>query len=232
MDYIFSARDLFNEPHNYMYPSFGGTEFMTAWLRDRRLALSASMKRGFDSGERFEAIRQLAASLLACLEPGCRFQEICEDVLYKQSEPALEENAFDQAWPQTEAVLLILADHPAISFEDRFQPLVEGLRRRFEINKKLPMELRPPGMSLNRNPILSPQAYALMTELLAVRWARNRSARELNCLIKINDLLISQFRFNPHIEGMGARHFDAMNIGIIGELFAVADLLLEMVPNP
>ncbi len=77
--------------------------------------------------------------------------------------------------------------------------LAEGLLRRFEVSRKLPLSLQPPQYSLTNGHSTQVRDYACFALLLGLVLASGPDARVLNCLLKANDLLGSQplERFDP-----------------------------------
>ena len=67
---------------------------------------------------------------------------------------------------------------------------LEGLLQRFEINKKLPRYLVPPSYSINGEALEDALPYACLAATLGY-FSQNADIRQLNCLLKLNDLLCS-----------------------------------------
>jgi hypothetical protein len=221
MKYDFSSGDLFDNPHRYMYPGFYGYDFLLAWKKNREDALIAIAGKCDHSSRYFEVINRL-----------CYLWKSSDHVQFKAIMNGLscgdiDQNTWNQSWPDTEKILMILAEYPQASFEKKHRSVLKSLVRRFEISKKLPTTLVPPGMSLNDDPILFASSYALLAEILALRISISGSAAELNCLLKINDLLISQDISWLSMSTMTTHHYSAMAIGIMGELVAVEQTFLE-----
>lgn len=191
MRYVYTDGDPLEHPQTYMYPPYGGADFLAAWRQDR----------------------------LECLRDIEPLRAVSTDIPVQPT--------FDAAWPDTEACLRILSATAPTTFPERAEETIRGLIRRFEISKKLPQTLVPPGYSLNRAPILAAAPYARFAAILSRRQAVRPSARELNCLLKVNDTVISLFRSRRGVESMTPEDYDAMALGLLGELAEVDRLLRE-----
>jgi hypothetical protein len=211
MEYAFVLSDLFEKPNTYMYPPFGGAAFLQAWRRQRQEALEQLVP-FLDNGHDDFFKKTEPAAILACL---------------RQTAPSAIEarNGCESAPADTAEALTALYQNPEATFTERHQPLVDGLIRRFEVHKKLPQKLIAPHFPLNRAPLLSGEAYALLAGILAWRQARVSSPRELNCLLKINDLLTSQPLQAPSMKNMRPLHFEALAFSLAVELGTVSELL-------
>ncbi len=69
--------------------------------------------------------------------------------------------------------------------------VLEGLLQRFEISKKLPRFLAPPRYSINGEALEDALPYACLAATLGHFVQETINIRQLNCLLKLNDLLCS-----------------------------------------
>ncbi len=223
MKYVFAERDLFKEPNTYMYPPYGGRDFLLAWSEQRLRALAEIESRCSVSGVRAEAGKELEHLWRTAAMPA--FEEIMARIDGASDAKSAVGGEGESLPPASSAILEMLWAHPARSLSGAGEECALAMIRRFEISKKLPEVAVFPNLALkNRAPLLSAAPYALFSGILAYRQFGKFSSAELNCLLKVNDLVTSQLGIEG---GMEPRHYDALKLGILGELFSVRGLLPE-----
>lgn len=220
MHYEYSDRDLLESPRNYMYPQYAGMEFLRAWQSNRLKRLEEVIPLCSPDAPRVKVVAYLQSQEFA--------PSVNDFAFHMRILDRVEESDTDDSmWDETEAELKWTADNLNTVFIGKARKTIEGLIRRFEISKKIPRTLIPPNYSLDSSPLLSAGPYALFAGILAYRQAIRPSIAELNCLLKVNDLLISQSISMPSMRQLTTGHYESMALGIAGELSAVVLLFGE-----
>lgn len=218
MEYTFTDRDLFKEPNTYMYPPYGGRDFLLAWSEQRLRAVADMDSHCSASGAGKELERLRGSADMSV------FRAILTGIAGTNN--ADEANAPYSS--DTTALLEELWARPVRSLSGEGAECVLAMIRRFEVSKKFPETAVFPAFSMkNGAPLLSVAPYALFSGILAYRQSERFSPAELNCLLKVNDLATSRFTADDGMRGMEPRHYDALKIGVLSELFLVRRLLSE-----
>lgn len=216
MEYTYTKTDLFFRPNSYMYPPFGGEGFLESWEKQRLDFLSKIAPLCATSCLHAEVWDKLEQVVAAPTRE--RFQSAMTGIFPADA----KQRDADFAWPETEDVLAVWASAPRQTYAERVQTIFNALVQRFEISKKLPARIILPRAPLNNAPLLSCEAYCFFAQILAFRCSERLRLTELNCLLKLNDLISSQDLSQPSMTSLTPRHYAAIAIGLFGELIATA----------
>ncbi len=175
-------------PHRYMYTPFSGEIFFSAHEAVRFEFLASLC-------DRFEIAEPLPEH-----EPSLLLMSLHKEV---QGAPwAKRPLAFISAFHKSVVSEACEGNFLFVALEREIQrrlegdepdvALVEGLLRRFEVSRKLPLFLQPPQYGLTNGHSTQVRDYAYFALLLGLVLASGPDVRALNCLLKANDLLGSQ----------------------------------------
>lgn len=191
MSYPYTALNRLDEPHHYMYTPFGGADFLRAYRQDRaavlrRIALAAAGDAAFE------------APVLACLKrlgwDGAQLGQATSQPVPPPtgSDPAADLARFSVAGPVDTSRLLeaLLAAQLSVAGSEQVKAWLDRLVQRFEVTKKL-YAAYPPGFRKGEGAHTSVRLYWLLALSLTLAYARTRSLKYLNTLLKVNDLLAS-----------------------------------------
>jgi hypothetical protein len=194
MRYEYDGEDRLAAPHHYMYSEYQGAEFVSTYYASRERAISSLAADG--PAEWGDAS---AACLVAELRAHRTADAAGELALPPTPETlartkALEALSADDAQP-TALVLDALAG--SLARDSREGGVSTAARmwtgrlvQRFEVTKRL-YERYQPGFRRGEGSHEAPALYASLALGLAVGFQRTGKLPLLNCLMKLNDLLIS-----------------------------------------
>ena len=179
MEYKYTRENRLLTPETYMYPPYGGKEFLAAWRRDRDEKLVEIG--GVPSGKGKESYLALTTRPDA---PGLAIS------LYPTSDCASIMPEWDnERHYETECILCKAAEFPGwILLEG--ESFLWRLVRIFEVRKKLPAWMSNTPLPAAEY-LMTPAPYAWFSWLLGYAAISNGDLRQINCLLKVNDLLCS-----------------------------------------
>lgn len=204
VDYPYTRGSRLLEPCHYMYPPYGGLEFLDAWTQDRSRCAQALEKR-LAACAPGPGLALPGAVLLACGTVVGEWEAPAALVL-RRSAALLEPGpAPAPAWGEAvrTAPLLrgLLRRCAARGVAPDDEAWLQGLARKFEVAKRL-LPAYGPGL---RKPEAEAQAHdptagiaaaldrcALLAACLGVCGGAGTDLRRLNALLKLNDLLCSE----------------------------------------
>ena len=214
-DYPYARPDLLRQPCHYMYPPYGGAEFLCAWAANRQRAM-ATLETGLAVVEP-GADLALPAACLTLLEAlagpqddaACRILRLSEAAAEAElPEAALAKAGTEVALAPLLRGLLLRAALGQTSGDDALW--LARLARKFEVAKRLfpayqPHPLHGLGKSLdpdagNRDLLL----FALLAAALGLCGGPGTDLIRLNAQLKLNDVLCSEVSALPGQPEAGA----------------------------
>lgn len=202
-DYPYARPGLLRQPCHYMYPPYGGADFLCAWAADRQRALAA-LKDGLAVVEP-GADLALPAACLALLETLAGPQDDATCRILRLSEAAAEAELPEAALPKagTEVTLAPLLRglllRAALGQTNEADALwLARLARKFEVAKRLFPAYQPHPLHGLGKP-LDPGAgnqdlllFALLAAALGLCGGPDADLVRLNAQLKLNDVLCSE----------------------------------------
>jgi hypothetical protein len=192
MSYQYTQLNRLEEPHNYMYTPFGGVDFLCAYREDREAALQRIV--GAAGGD--EAYESPVLALLSSYGwHGGHLSSSVPAVAVSITDgrtTAIDLSSFSiTAQVDTNDLLeALLSAQMGEQQDELVKSWLDRLVQRFEVTKKLYVAYLPgfrKGEGANNSVLL----YWRLALSLALFYARTKSPKYLNTLLKVNDLLAS-----------------------------------------
>jgi len=171
VNYPYADENRLDLPHAYMYAPFGGQDFLSAYVGDRRARLVHHLQ-GTDS----PPVGEMIDALIAAARELASVQKL--DTFLPAAPTPLR--------PLLASLLGVLAigDHAAA------QPWLARIIQRFEVSKKLYAGYAP-GFRKGEGEARDPARYVELALCLALAHALSGQLQYLSTLLKLNDLLLS-----------------------------------------
>lgn len=196
MSYIYTKRNLLEEPHNYMYSEFKGREFVEDYLQNRisllqELELDEPVEMSvLDQNVYFAARKVFSRIKHSTLT-------IPRNFLPKSVRKPLPLKKTDlpNSFPNTEkietlkllnGILYALINEGNLTKEIWLTRLIQ----RFEVTKKL-KEFYLPGFRKSEGSYKEIRLYQLFSIVLAIAHSQTGQLQYLSTLLKVNDLILS-----------------------------------------
>lgn len=208
-DYPYARPGLLLQPGHYMYPPYGGADFLCAWATDRQRAMTAL--ENTLAALRPSADLALPGACLALLEAFAGPQEDAAARILRQSaaltlesgpaEPALPEAGTEVALAPLLRALLLRAASGQTDAADALW--LARLARKFEVAKRLFPAYEPHplhGLGTPLNPDAGNQdirLHALLAAALGLCNGPDTDLIRLNAQLKLNDALCSEISALP-----------------------------------
>lgn len=181
MKYPYTSDNRLDAPITYTYAKFGGGEFLTAYVDDRRQAMAriGQTLQDLPADEMAQLLRR-ELMLLASRQPN----GTCDGAA------TLAKLEIDQALDTADLLGCLLAAQLADAREPAVTPWLDRLVQRFEFTKKLYAGYRP-GFRKGEGEVGRVALYLTLAVVLCLRYHAGGQLKYLSTLLKLTDLLCS-----------------------------------------
>lgn len=227
MNYKYTARNLLDEPHNYMYSDFKGEEFLSDYLENRIYLLCNLVTSDHCeftdldqhvSNEAFNVLSRNKSSALTKI-PSNLIPQSFDNL------PSLHKSTLPKSFPNQEKIetfqLLEAILHSYLFGESLLAEVwLNRFVQRFEVTKKLGKYYLP-GFRKSEGGYEDIRLYQVFSIVLAFAHSQSNHFQWLSTLLKVNDLLLSLPQEMFNFEG----NIPSWNAGVVIEVNAVFSFL-------
>jgi len=227
MNYKYTARNLLDEPNNYMYSDFKGEVFLSDYL-ENRINLLCNLVMTYNceftdldqhvSNEAFNVLSRNKSPALTKIPSNLIPQSFI-------NLPSLNKLTPPKSFPNQEKIetfqLLEAILHSYLFGESLLTEVwLNRLVQRFEVTKKLGKYYLP-GFRKSEGGYEDIRLYQVFSIVLAFAYSQSKRLQYLSTLLKVNDLLLSLPRGMFNFEG----NIPSWNAGVVLEVNAVFSFL-------